>query len=126
MSQLEAMGFPTIRCQKALLATGNSEPEAAMEWLFGHMEDPGTFRNPFLLPLPHSLVYVDIDDPIKVSSPSGPSTIGPEPDPEQIAMLADMGFTSAQARKALRETVREISRFFPFVMMILNPGAKYS
>jgi ubiquitin carboxyl-terminal hydrolase 5/13 len=41
MSQLEAMGFPTIRCQKALLATGNSDAEAAMGWLFEHMEDPG-------------------------------------------------------------------------------------
>lgn len=41
MSQLEAMGFPAIRCQKALLATGNSDPEAAMNWLFAHMEDPG-------------------------------------------------------------------------------------
>jgi ubiquitin carboxyl-terminal hydrolase 5/13 len=39
--QLIAMGFPQIRCQKALLATGNSDPEAAMEWLFAHMEDPG-------------------------------------------------------------------------------------
>lgn len=35
------MGFPLIRCQKALLATGNSDPEAAMEWLFAHMEDAG-------------------------------------------------------------------------------------
>lgn len=41
MAQLEAMGFPTIRCQKALLATGNSDAEAAMNWLFAHMEDPG-------------------------------------------------------------------------------------
>lgn len=41
VSQLESMGFPTIRCQKALLATGNSNAEAAMEWLFAHMEDPG-------------------------------------------------------------------------------------
>ena len=36
------MGFPLVRCQKALLATGNSDPEAAMEWLFAHMDDPGT------------------------------------------------------------------------------------
>lgn len=43
LAQLEAMGFPQIRCQKALLATGNSDPEAAMEWLFAHMEDPGRF-----------------------------------------------------------------------------------
>ena len=43
LDQLEAMGFPLVRCQKALLATGNSDPEAAMEWLFAHMEDPGWF-----------------------------------------------------------------------------------
>jgi ubiquitin carboxyl-terminal hydrolase 5/13 len=53
-------------------------------------------------------MYVDIDDPIQVSSSSSPDN-APEPNPEQIAMLADMGFTSAQARKALRATVREIS-----------------
>ena len=41
MTQLQTMGFPEIRCKKALLATGNSDPEAAMEWLFAHMEDPG-------------------------------------------------------------------------------------
>jgi ubiquitin carboxyl-terminal hydrolase 5/13 len=41
MSQLEGMGFPTVRCQKALLATGNNSAEAAMEWLFAHMDDPG-------------------------------------------------------------------------------------
>jgi ubiquitin carboxyl-terminal hydrolase 5/13 len=41
LEQLEAMGFPLIRCQKALLATGNSDVEAAMEWLFAHLEDPG-------------------------------------------------------------------------------------
>ena len=41
MAQLEGMGFPKVRCQKALLATGNSDPTAAMEWLFAHMEDPG-------------------------------------------------------------------------------------
>ncbi len=43
MAQLEGMGFPAVRCQKALLATGNSDPNAAMEWLFLHMEDPGMF-----------------------------------------------------------------------------------
>ncbi|KAH9959709.1 ubiquitin carboxyl-terminal hydrolase 14 [Russula compacta] len=83
LSQLEAMGFPLIRCQKALLATGNSDPEAAMEWLFAHMEDP------------------DIDAPI-FQTASRKS--GPDPSPEQIGVLADMGFSPAQARKALRET----------------------
>ena len=41
MAQLEGMGFPTVRCQKALLATGNSDAEVAMEWLFAHMDDAG-------------------------------------------------------------------------------------
>ncbi len=41
MAQLEGMGFPIVRCQKALLATGNSDAESAMNWLFAHMEDPG-------------------------------------------------------------------------------------
>ncbi|KAL1706044.1 hypothetical protein EV121DRAFT_257779 [Schizophyllum commune] len=83
LGQLEAMGFPTVRCQKALLVTGNSDPEAAMNWLFEHMEDP------------------DIDDPIQ---PSGGAGGAAEPSAEQVAMLADMGFTPAQAKKALRET----------------------
>ncbi|KAF8211850.1 hypothetical protein K438DRAFT_1902808 [Mycena galopus ATCC 62051] len=75
MAQLEGMGFPVIRCQKALLATGNSSAEVATTWLFEHMDDPG-----------------------------GAAAGGSEPTADQIAMLADMGFTSAQARKALRET----------------------
>lgn len=44
MAQLEGMGFPIVRCQKALLATGNSDPEAAMNWLLSHMEDSGEYR----------------------------------------------------------------------------------
>ncbi|KAJ7827504.1 hypothetical protein B0H14DRAFT_1230424 [Mycena olivaceomarginata] len=86
LAQLEGMGFPLIRCQKALLATGNSNAEVAMEWLFAHMEDP------------------DIDAPIQPAAGGATGGGGPEPTADQIAMLADMGFTSAQARKALRET----------------------
>lgn len=85
MSQLESMGFPTVRCQKALLATGGSDAEAAMNWLFEHMDDP------------------DIDAPIPAPASAGSSTIaGKEPSAEQIATISDMGFTPAQARKALQ------------------------
>jgi ubiquitin carboxyl-terminal hydrolase 5/13 len=42
MNQLVGMGFPEIRAQRALLATGNSDAETAMNWLFAHMEDPGS------------------------------------------------------------------------------------
>ncbi|KAF5371409.1 hypothetical protein D9615_009657 [Tricholomella constricta] len=94
LAQLEGMGFPTIRCHKALLATGNSDSdvELAMEWLFAHMEDP------------------DIDAPIVSGAAVGAvgaalaSRDNPEPSAEQIGMLVDMGFTHAQGRKALRET----------------------
>ncbi|THH03651.1 hypothetical protein EW145_g6112 [Phellinidium pouzarii] len=90
MGQLEAMGFSQIRCKKALLATGNNDPETAMEWLFAHMEDS------------------DIDDPL----PSGGQTTvnKAEPSAEQVSMLVDMGFTQAQAKKALRETDENAER----------------
>lgn len=51
MSMLEGMGFPPIRCQRALLATGNSDGEAAMEWLFAHMDDAGSLSSLLLCPL---------------------------------------------------------------------------
>lgn len=47
----------------------------------------------------------DIDDPIPAG---GGAAAQPDVSPEQIAMLADMGFTSAQAKKALIETVSAI------------------
>lgn len=85
MSQLTSMGFPEVRCQRALLATGNTgDAEAAMNWLFSHMEDP------------------DIDDPIDMSAGAmtgQKSSTTPAPD---TSMLEEMGFSSAQARKALR------------------------
>ncbi|TCD66348.1 hypothetical protein EIP91_001452 [Steccherinum ochraceum] len=89
MAQLEGMGFPAVRCQKALLATGNSDPNVAMEWLFQHMDD------------------ADIDAPIQLASAVGNTA---EPSAEQISMLADMGFSAPQAKKALRETGGDAER----------------
>lgn len=74
---------PEVRCQRALLATGNTgDAEAAMNWLFSHMED------------------ADIDDPIDfkaLTSSSSAQAAGPD-----TSMLEEMGFTKAQATKALR------------------------
>lgn len=55
-------------------------------------------------------VGVDIDEPIQASGSSGggggsASASGVEPPAESVSMLADMGFTSMQAKKALRQTV---------------------
>ncbi|KAG5735611.1 Ubiquitin carboxyl-terminal hydrolase 14 [Termitomyces sp. T112] len=90
MAQLEGMGFPTVRAQKALLATGNRDAETAMEWLFQHMEDP------------------DIDAPIVLEGGKGQGA--PEPAAEQVALIQDMGFTMAQGTKALRETGGDMER----------------
>ncbi|KAI0120944.1 ubiquitin carboxyl-terminal hydrolase [Xylariales sp. AK1849] len=96
VEQLMAMGFPKNRCEKALHATGNSDSNAAMEWLFGHMEDP------------------DIDEPLVVA-PTGGKTGATPADPEKIEMLCGMGFSVPQARKGLLETGGDIERAVEWV-----------
>lgn len=49
---------------------------------------------------------LDIDDPLPATDSSS-ATSGPSED--QISTLQDMGFSAAQAKKALRETVSEAS-----------------
>ena len=93
LSMLEAMGFPRVRCEKALHATGNEDPEAASNWLFAHMEDP------------------DIDTPVDFNAGSAPVKGAPSAiDPEQIEMLGAMGFNAPQARQALKETGGDMER----------------
>ena len=87
--QLEGMGFPRNRCEKALHATGNSDANTAMEWLFAHMEDP------------------NIDAPLDMGDEPPPTDSA---DPEKIEMLGAMGFLPPQARKALKETAGDIER----------------
>lgn len=97
LAQLEQMGFPRVRCEKALHATGNSDAEAAMNWLVDHMDDP------------------DIDTPVDLvgaSSASGPSA---SVDPESIAAIEAMGISTPQARKALKETGGDVSRAVDWV-----------
>lgn len=94
LGQLESMGFPRNRCEKALHATGNTDPEAAMTWLFGHMEDP------------------DIDAPLDLGG--GQSASGGA-DLEKIAQLAEMGISAPQARKALKECGSDVMRAVDWV-----------
>lgn len=91
LAMLEAMGFPRNRAEKGLHATGNSDGNAAMEWLFGHMEDP------------------DIDEPL-VLAPATAGGADPAADGEKIEMLGAMGFGAPQAKKALRETGGDVER----------------
>ncbi|KAL1839985.1 hypothetical protein VTJ49DRAFT_948 [Mycothermus thermophilus] len=90
LAMLEAMGFPRVRCEKALHATGNSDANAAMEWLFGHMDDP------------------DIDTPVNLTVSAGGGAY--TADPEKLAMLDAMGFSGPRATKALKETNGNVER----------------
>jgi len=89
LGTLMEMGFPRIRCEKALHATGNFEIEAASAWLFEHMDD------------------ADIDAPVSFGSSAGKPAAVNEDD---IAMLTAMGFSVPQARQALKETASDPER----------------
>ncbi|OQD79523.1 hypothetical protein PENANT_c049G06754 [Penicillium antarcticum] len=96
LDQLLSMGFPAVRCQKALHATGNSDPEAAMNWLFAHMEDP------------------DIDEPVALGQKNVVSD-GTEQDVTKIAQLGDMGIEEPRARQALAATDGDVNRALDWV-----------
>lgn len=96
LSQLEAMGFPRVRCEKALHATGNSDAEVAMTWLFSHMDDS------------------DIDTPVDLGGENENPSVGIV-NPESIETLGAMGISVPQARKALKETDGDVNRALDWV-----------
>jgi ubiquitin carboxyl-terminal hydrolase 5/13 len=90
--QLQEMGFPANRAEKALRTTGNANAEVAMQWLFEHMDD------------------VDIDVPYDAKA----SMQGPVDAEKKINLMA-MGFEERMVEKALRQTVCSLSKdSFPF------------
>lgn len=97
LASLEGMGFPRVRCEKALHATGNSDAEAAMNWLFAHMDDP------------------DIDTPLDLGGTTGGSSASTSVDAESIQMIESMGISTPQARKALKETGGDVNRAVEWV-----------
>lgn len=103
MDQLLGMGFPTVRCEKALYATGNADPEVAMNWLFAHMEDP------------------DIDEPLVLKGSTGGSK-NTEQDEAKIAQLGDMGIEAARARQALSATDGDVNRALDWVFTHPDEG----
>lgn len=87
---LLSMGFPRLRCEKALYSTGNSDPETATNWLFAHMEDP------------------DIDMPSEKPNESSQ-------DPLKVTQLSEMGISETQAKKALTATDGDVNRALDWV-----------
>ncbi|KAL2802289.1 hypothetical protein BJX63DRAFT_415456 [Aspergillus granulosus] len=96
LGQLLGMGFPEVRCEKALYLTGNSDMEAAMNWLLSHMDDP------------------DVDEPITKTQPAENATSHAQ-DPLKIAQLNEMGIDDARARRALAATGGDINRAIDWV-----------
>ncbi|KAJ6007947.1 hypothetical protein N7540_011923 [Penicillium herquei] len=96
MDQLLGMGFPATRCEKALYATDNSDSEAAMNWLFAHMEDP------------------DIDEPLVLKKSAGEPMVT-EQDQAKISQLGEMGIEPARAQKALSATDGDVNRALDWV-----------
>ncbi|KAK3115156.1 ubiquitin C-terminal hydrolase Ubp14 [Teratosphaeriaceae sp. CCFEE 6253] len=92
LEMLTAMGFPRVRCEKALHATGNSDAEVATAWLFEHMED------------------ADIDEPMQAPSGGAAGAGSAAVDPESIENLGNMGFSAPQARQAMKETGGDMER----------------
>ena len=96
LDQLLSMGFPRARSEKALYTTGNSDSEAAMNWLFAHLEDP------------------DIDEPLTSSEIMGGGTNASH-DPAKVAQLVEMGIDESRAKRALGATGEDVSRAIDWV-----------
>jgi uncharacterized UBP type Zn finger protein len=69
VAQLMAMGFSENGSRRAALATSNAGADAAMEWVFAHMEEPG-----FNDPLPAATTAVPME--VKVDQASGEVSLG--------------------------------------------------
>ncbi|RMZ75013.1 hypothetical protein DV737_g5513, partial [Chaetothyriales sp. CBS 132003] len=100
LGQLQEMGFPAERCKKALRLTGNSDVEAAMQWLFTHMDDGG-------------------DDGGDDEVAEAPKATG-DAYSEQIETMAQMGISAPQARKGLRMCNGDVERAVDWVFSHLD------
>ena len=90
VAQCVATGFSENGCKRAALATNNTSVEAAMEWIFAHMQDS------------------NFNDPIEQSG-TGAGGAAQVPR-ESVEMLMGMGFQEKHAEKALKECGSDIAR----------------
>uniref|UniRef100_A0A6Q2X419 ubiquitinyl hydrolase 1 n=1 Tax=Esox lucius TaxID=8010 RepID=A0A6Q2X419_ESOLU len=114
VSQLCEMGFPLEACRKAVYYTGNTGIDAAMNWVMGHMDDPGGsrcvgpavyFSAPLVLP----------------GTSSAPGTTPTESvSEEHLATIVSMGFSRDQATRALRATSNVLERAVDWIFSHLD------
>lgn len=90
-------------CKRAALAVGNANAEMAAAWLMDHMGD------------------ADINDPVAIPAAAAapaarPSGEMPEPPPEMMMMLSEMGVQKRHASLALRENDGDAERAVGWLM----------
>ena len=78
VAQLISMGFSENGCRRAAVAVNNASADAAMEWVFAHMED------------------ADFNEPLPPPGTSVTSPTAAAPDAEAVAMLSAIGFSAEQ------------------------------
>lgn len=89
LQQLIDMGFPPEACKRAIFFSQNSGVGPATQWIMEHITDDN-FSDPFV--------------------PPGTDNVQFQADAMGLEMLMGMGFTSAQATKALKETNNNVER----------------
>ncbi|CAH0692006.1 unnamed protein product [Spodoptera exigua] len=98
LSQLLDMGFPLEACKKALYYTNNCGMEAASNWLMEHMTD-WDFANKFVPPGAAG------------AADSGVASV----DEASVEQIMGMGFTRAQAARALAATQGDVARALDWI-----------
>ncbi|KTW31125.1 ubiquitin-specific protease UBP14 [Pneumocystis jirovecii RU7] len=91
--QLQSMGFSQAHCKRALIETGNSDIETAMTWMLSNQDclNNNAFES----------------DSFEINE-------------EQVKILEDMGFSSSQAKKALKETNSNTERAIEWLFSHTN------
>eukprot|EP01128_Nolandella_sp_AFSM9_P000933 TRINITY_DN1105_c0_g1_i2.p1 TRINITY_DN1105_c0_g1~~TRINITY_DN1105_c0_g1_i2.p1 ORF type:complete len:826 (-),score=182.12 TRINITY_DN1105_c0_g1_i2:103-2445(-) len=89
IQQVMGMGFSRVRAERAAFGTLGQGPQAAIEWIFSHADDP------------------DLDVPLPQLASSSVST---SVDEAAVGNLMDMGFSRPQCVKALKETQNNVER----------------
>lgn len=92
VAQLTGMGFSLNGSRRAAIATHNIDAEAAMNWVFEHMEDPD-----FNDPLP-----TNSNDNNNANNHGSGSAVAIDED--SVMLLTSLGYNDKQCRLALKET----------------------
>lgn len=106
VGQLMEMSFSRNAAIRALFNTGNTDPEAAVNWLFSHIEDP------------------EVND--EFIPPKSEASNKPTVDPEAMGNMVSMGLDPKLCRKALILNKGDINRSVEWVFSNLDDDGEIS